>query len=69
MQIAPSFQTSAPFSRTAPLATFVDVDLAASLLRNFLTALDTDDAAQRDSFMNFARAKAEHQLAAWGVSR
>jgi hypothetical protein len=52
-----------------PPVSFVDRDLAASLLLDFLTACKTDEGAQRDAFMTYAQTRAERQLDAWGVAR
>jgi len=48
---------------------FVQRDLVVSFLQDFLTAYDEDDAAKRAVFTSYVRARAEMQLAAWGIAR
>lgn len=47
---------------------FVDIDSAAGLICDFLTALEAQGGA-RHPFMSYAQARAEKQLQLWGVSR
>lgn len=47
---------------------FVDRDLAASLLCDFLTAVECEG-PQRDIWIEYASSRAEVQLREWGVTR
>lgn len=62
--------TASPLSpvRTVPTSppTFVDVDLAAGLLRGFINAVEMEGGS-RTPVMAFAKLRAEQQLRMWGV--
>jgi hypothetical protein len=55
--------------QTPQPVTFIQQDIAARLLLDFLTACKTEEGVQRDTFTRYAQQRAEHQLDAWGVER
>lgn len=63
-----SIITAIPIAPSPPAGvTFVDRDLATSLLQNFLTALDADE-EHHIPFMIYARRMAEWHLKQWDVA-
>jgi hypothetical protein len=57
-----------PAPKFSTRVSFVDIDSAAGLLCDFLTALEAQGGATHP-FMTYAQARAEKQLQLWGVTR
>lgn len=57
--------STAPFGGQSVDTRSVPVAHAAALIRNFLVALEADG-GPNTAFMNFAKARAERELALWG---
>ena len=65
---SPLGNSQPPAPKFASRVSFVDIDSAAGLICDFLTALEAQGGASHP-FMTYAKARAEKQLKVWGVTR